>query len=75
MFEVLPGILEKEWSAIERKLEIIKPFAKSVHIDLLDGKFAPNTTFADPTPFKKYADYFTFELHMMVENPEENLVS
>lgn len=73
--EVIPGILEKEWSEIERKLELIKPFARTVHIDLLDGKFAPNTTFMDPTPFKKYADYFFFELHMMVENPLQYLKS
>lgn len=69
MCDILPGILEKEWEPIEKKLEIIKPFAKAVHIDLLDGKFAPNTTFLDPTPFKKYADTFLLELHMMVEEP------
>lgn len=69
MFEIIPGILEKDWSAIEQKLELFKPFAKSVHIDLIDGKFAPNTTFADPKPFAKYAKDFNLELHMMVEDP------
>src|SRR4051812_48609289 len=69
MYEILPGILEKEWSEIERKLELVKPFAKSIHVDLLDGKFAPNTTFLDPKPFAKYTKDMTFELHMMVENP------
>ena len=54
MFEVIPGILEKQWSEIERKIEIVKPFAKSIHIDIIDGKFAPNITFLDPTPFAKY---------------------
>ncbi len=69
MNEVIPGILEKDWSEIERKLEILKPFAKSVHIDIIDGKFADNITFLDPTPFKKYEQDFLFELHMMVEDP------
>ncbi len=69
MFEILPGILEKDWNEIERKLEIYKPFAKSVHIDLLDGKFAPNTTFLDPAPYAKYSKHFLLELHMMVEDP------
>lgn len=67
--EIIPGILEKEWSEIEKKLELVKPFAKSIHVDLLDGKFAPNTTFLDPKPFAKYADDFLLEVHLMVDNP------
>lgn len=73
MNEVIPGILEKDWHEIEKKLELIKPFAKSVHIDIIDGKFANNTTFLDPEPFKKYEQDFLLELHMMVENPIEYL--
>lgn len=69
MFEIIPGILEKDWAEIERKLEIYKPFVKSVHIDLIDGKFAPNMTFLDASPFAKYRQDFLLELHMMVENP------
>jgi len=69
MNEVIPGILEQEWGEIEKKLAIIKPFSKIVHIDLLDGKFAPNTTLLDPTPFARYSKEFFFELHMMVDEP------
>lgn len=71
--EVIPGILEKEWSEIERKIKLVKPFAKTIHIDILDGKFAPNTTFLDPTPFRKYTGELFFELHMMVEEPTQYL--
>lgn len=71
--EILPGILEKEWAPIERKIELVKPFAKSIHVDILDGKFAQNTTFLDPAPFKKYSSDILFELHMMVENPLQYL--
>ncbi len=73
MFEILPGILEKDWSQIEQKIEAVRPFARSIHVDLLDGKFAPNTTLLDPSPFKKYSDEFFFEVHMMVDNPIEYL--
>lgn len=69
MLEIIPGILEKDWEAIEKKLEIVRPFAKTIHIDIADGKLVPNTTFLDPTPFKKYSNDFFFELHMMVEEP------
>lgn len=80
MFEVIPGILEKDWSEIERKINLVKPFAKTasnaaaaIHIDIVDGKFAPNTTFLDPAPFAKYSKDIFFELHMMVENPIQYL--
>lgn len=67
--EIIPGILEQDFASIEKKLEIIKPFATSVHIDLLDGIFAPNKTFMDAAPFAKYTKDFTFEVHLMVDNP------
>lgn len=73
MFEIIPGILEKEWSEIEKKLEIIKTFTNTVHIDILDGKFANNSTFLDPKPFASYSNNFFFEVHMMIENPLEYL--
>lgn len=73
MYEIIPGILEQTWEEIEKKLALIKPFSKVAHIDLLDGKFAPNTTFLDPTPFAKYSKEFFFELHMMVEEPIDYL--
>ncbi len=69
MFEILPGILEKDWKEIERKLEAYRQFAKSVHVDLIDGKFAPNTTYLDPGPFVKYSHDFLLEVHMMVDDP------
>lgn len=69
--EIIPGINEKEWNEIEKKLEAVRSFARWVHIDLIDGKFAENTTFLDSTPFSKYKDTLFLELHMMVEDPEQ----
>ena len=67
--EIIPGILEREWTEIERKIEVVLPFANTIHLDLLDGKFAENTTFLDPAPFVKYKDKVLLELHMMVIDP------
>jgi ribulose-phosphate 3-epimerase len=72
-YEILPGILEPDWPAIERKLELVRPFAGAVHVDLLDGRFAPNRTFADPTPFARYAGDLFLEVHLMVEEPADYL--
>ncbi|MCL5746878.1 MAG: hypothetical protein M1277_01175 [Patescibacteria group bacterium] len=74
MHDIIPGILEKDFSEIEKKIELVKDFAKIIHIDIIDGKFAPNTTFLDPKPFEKYTfpssgQALFFEVHLMVENP------
>lgn len=66
---IIPGILETSWEEIEKRIELIKTFTNKIHIDLIDGKFAPKTTFMDPGPFKKYSSEIEFELHMMVEEP------
>lgn len=69
MYEIIPGILEYEWGEIEKKIEITKQFSNKIHIDIIDNSFSPNTTFLDPSPFKKYSQDIFFELHMMVDNP------
>lgn len=79
--EIIPGILEQDWEKIEEKMKIISTFAqgapqeqsaystKSVHIDVLDGIFAPNKTWIDPSPFKKFSQDIVLEVHLMVDNP------
>lgn len=71
MHDVIPGILEKDFQEIEKKLQIIKPFSRRVHIDILDGKFSQEVSFNDPIPFAKYKDDFFMEAHFMVDNPVE----
>lgn len=69
MLEVIPGILEKTWEEVEQKITLLSPFAKALHVDIIDGKFAPNLTILDPAPFAKYKNQFLLEAHLMVENP------
>lgn len=71
MFEIIPspGTQDKDWTTIEQKIELVKPFVKTIHIDVIDGKFAQNTTFLDPSPFAKYTQDIFFEVHLMVDDP------
>jgi ribulose-phosphate 3-epimerase len=69
MCDVIPGILEKSWEEVEAKIKLLSPFAKTLHIDVIDGKFVNNLTFLDPAPFAKYKDQFLLEVHLMVEEP------
>lgn len=66
---IIPTILEKNWDEIEKKFEIYKEFAESVHIDFIDGKFTNNTTFLEFDPFQKYSEHFDLEAHLMVDEP------
>lgn len=69
MSELIPGILEKDFAEIEKKLQIIKAFSQKVHIDFLDGKFSPEVSFMDFPQFSKYKNDFFMEAHLMVEDP------
>ena len=67
--KVIPGILERNWEEIERKIQIIGKLSKTIHVDFIDGKFVNNLTFLDPTPFSKYSKELFLEAHLMVLEP------
>ena len=69
--EVIPGIFEKDFKDIEKRVKLVAPFSEWIHIDIADNKFVPNTSFIDPAPFKKLIEETKkdFELHMMVKSP------
>lgn len=83
MFEIIPspGTENRNWQEIESKIELVKSFAPAIHIDVVDGKFAPastsqggpNTTFANPLPFKKYSQDLLLEVHLMTDDPIQYL--
>jgi ribulose-phosphate 3-epimerase len=75
MHEVIPspGTADKTFEEIEKKLRSVKGLVRTIHIDVIDGKFAKNTTFSDPTPFAKYRNDFIFEVHLMVDDPVKYL--
>lgn len=85
MFEIIPspGTENKTFDEIEKKIRSVQPFARTIHIDVCDGIFAPNKTFSDPEPFKEFVKQMAtersgwvtedkgilFEVHLMVEEP------
>ncbi len=85
MLEIIPapGTENKNWQEIEKKIELAKPFARTIHIDVTDGIYVAGNTHTDPAPFKKYTKELSagergqmvgdsgllFEVHLMVDNP------
>ncbi|OGH08627.1 MAG: hypothetical protein A2152_04150 [Candidatus Levybacteria bacterium RBG_16_35_6] len=66
MYNIIPGILEKDWERIEEKLNLLKGNSKIVHIDFISD---PPSTFSDPVPFSKYRNDFTLEAHFIGYDP------
>ena len=74
MIDVIPGILEKDFAAIEKKLRLYAPYVSWVHLDVADHTYVPNTLFLD---FEKlgvllgqsFAKGLSIEAHIMVVNP------
>ena len=76
MIDVIPGILEKEWSAIEERLKLVAPHVDWVQIDIADNTLVPNETLLDFTNFSQEKlsselKHLSFEAHLMVANPEK----
>ncbi len=69
MVEVIPAILEKEFSEIEKKIRLVESLVNWVQIDIADNTLVPNMTFLDPTPFSALNTSLQLELHMMVKDP------
>lgn len=66
--QIVPGITEKDWQEIEKKIEIIKFFSNKIHVDFIDSKFSQSPTFLDPAPFSKYNELY-LEAHLQTQEP------
>lgn len=69
---VAPSILSADFSKLGAEIENIQDLGCDyIHIDVMDGRFVPNMSFAMPViksvnKFKKVP----FDVHLMIENPE-----
>jgi ribulose-phosphate 3-epimerase len=82
--EIIPAILPKDFNEIEEKVPLLVKLAKTVQIDICDGKFVASTTW----PYKKQDEQFEaiiredrgmpeweeidYEFDLMIKDPTEN---
>jgi ribulose-phosphate 3-epimerase len=66
--EVVPAILVKDRADFEKKIAQVAPHVSRVQIDVMDGKFVPNTTLA-PEEFPAIPGHLLVEYHLMVQDP------
>jgi ribulose-phosphate 3-epimerase len=69
---IAPSILAGDLGNLERALEVtVKGRADQVHLDVIDGHFAPNITFGPGTvkALRRKCDLI-FDTHLMIEQPQ-----
>ena len=72
MVKISPSILSADFAILGKEVEDIKNAgAEMAHIDVMDGMFVPNMSFAFPiiASLKKVTDIF-LDVHLMIEKPE-----
>ncbi len=70
MKEILPALFTTNLAEYRTQVESIKGLVKKIHLDVMDGRFVPNTT--TPLPdVKKIKTNFDFQAHLMVYYPEK----
>ena len=86
MIEIVPAILPSSFEDLVSHLQRVRGIARAVQVDLVDGSFAPNTTW----PYKEYEAFeaiaheeegmpfweeFDFEFDVMANHPERDVES
>lgn len=71
MVDVIPGILEKDFAEIERRVKLVAPYVSWVQIDVADNTLVPNETLVKFDQFDQLAKLVQLEAHLMVAEPEK----
>lgn len=71
--EVIPAVLAKSSEEMQLKIDRVTPHVNTIHIDMMDGKFVPNTTLSTEETAKVLVPGKYYIFHWMVEKPEEEI--
>ncbi len=68
---LVPAILAHSYDEFEAKVRFLEPLFDVAQIDIMDGVFVDNVTYADPQTIGGIETSLQYELHLMVDRPEE----
>jgi len=69
---IIPSILVTSEDEFKQQIQSIQPHVPMIQLDIADGKFVDNTTWAEPDVIKKIVTC-DIELHLMVSDPLSEL--
>lgn len=67
---IAPSILSADFGKINEEIASIDSYCDLIHVDVMDGHFVPNITFG-PGQVGKMRSKKPFDVHLMIENPEQ----
>ncbi len=65
---IFPSIIAKNQQELDAQLKRLTGAAKTLHLDIVDGKFAPNRSLDFPF---KLSHQYKYQAHLMIRNPEQ----
>lgn len=68
--EIYPAILAHSEEEFIMKVEHVRALNLPLHVDVMDGEFVDNTTWADPERMRDIMHGLEYEVHLMVHDPE-----
>ncbi|MDO8481099.1 MAG: ribulose-phosphate 3-epimerase [Nanoarchaeota archaeon] len=66
--KIAPSILSAKREILQKEVSEIEPYVELLHVDIMDGKFVPPTTFR-PEEIKAVKTKLPKDVHLMVEHP------
>ncbi len=67
--EIIPAILENSWAEVEKKLKLIGNRTDWIQLDVSDGQFTPNITWAKSQDLFSLRTDLKIEAHLMINGP------
>ncbi len=68
--EIAPSILNADFYCLKKQLDILKKHGiKKLHMDVMDGHFVDNISFAFPVIESLYGKGFDLDTHLMISDP------
>ncbi len=67
--EIIPAILEKEWSAVAEKIKKVEGLVDWAQLDVSDGKFTASETWNNPQDLFLLRPDLSIEVHLMINEP------
>jgi len=69
--EIIPTILVKSFEEVKQRIKAVEDYVNWMQLDIMDGIFVANKTWANPRDLKNFKSKIKLEAHLMVEKPEK----